>query len=64
MSKTAKEIIGQLIYELLDDDCGINHNAKELLDQLMIEDRDMANTLHEVVGMAMENSQGRYVLHP
>lgn len=63
MSKTAREIIGQFVYELLDDDCGINHNAKELLDQLMIEDRDMANTLHEVVGMAVENAEGRYTIN-
>jgi hypothetical protein len=64
MNSVSKELIGQFVYELLDDDCGINKNAKELLEQLMINDRDMASILHDTIGMAIENSDGRFVINP
>jgi hypothetical protein len=64
MNNVTKELIGQFIFELLDDECGINKNAKELLEQLMINDRDMANILHDTIGMAVENSDGRFVINP
>jgi hypothetical protein len=64
MTNNAKEMLKQFILLTLDDDYGINSEAYDMLNQMMVYDRDMATMLHEVVEMALENSNGRYCINP
>jgi hypothetical protein len=64
MTNNAKEMLKQFILLTLDDDYGINKEAYDMLNQMMVHDRDMAAMLHEVAEMAIENSEGRFVIKP
>ena len=64
MRKTAKEMVRQFVMLTLDDSYGISKEAYDLLNQMMIEDREMANILHDTIEMAVETSDGRYAINP
>lgn len=64
MNNSTKEMIKQFVYLTLDDDCGINKEAQEMLHHMMVTDRDMASILHDIVEMAVETSDGRYIINP
>jgi hypothetical protein len=64
MSNTAKEMVRQFVMLTLDDSYGISKEAYDLLNQMMIEDREMANILHDTIEMAVETSDGRYAINP
>lgn len=64
MTNNAKEMLKQFVYLALDDDHGINKEAYEMLNQMMVHDREMASVLHDTAEMASENAEGRFVINP
>jgi hypothetical protein len=64
MTNNANEMLKQFIYLTLDDDHGISKEAYDMLNHMMIHDRDMASILHDTVDMAVENSEGRFSINP
>ncbi len=64
MNNNTKEMLKQFVYLVLDDDCGISKEAQEMLNHLLVTDRDMATSLHDIVAMAVETSDGRFSINP
>ena len=64
MNNNTKEMLKQFVYLILDDDCGISKEAQEMLNHLLVTDRDMASLLHDIVAMAIETSDGRFSINP
>lgn len=64
MNNNTKEMLKQFVYLVLDDDCGINKEAQQMLNHLLVTDRDMASLLHDIVAMAVETSDGRFSINP
>ena len=63
MNNNSKELVKQFVYQVLDDDCGVSKEAYDMLNLIMVTEREMASVLHDVVAMAVE-SEGRYVINP
>jgi hypothetical protein len=64
MSNETKEMLKQFVYLTLDDDHGISKEAYQMIMQILVHDRDMASILHDVVEMASENSDSRFMINP
>lgn len=64
MNQTAKELLRLFVESLFDDDYGINSESYDLLNQLLVSDKDVANYLHESVEFCGKNADGRYVINP
>lgn len=64
MNQNTKELLRQFVESVLDDECGINKESHDLLVQMLVSDKDIANYLHESMELCGENSDGRYVLYP
>jgi len=64
MKEITKELLKQFIQSVLDDDCGIGSESYTLLTQLLINDKDLANVLHETLEMCEKNTNGRYLINP
>lgn len=62
MNQTSKELLRLFIESVLDDDCGINKESHSLLMQLLVSDKDIANTLHDSVEIIRQNADGRFVI--
>lgn len=64
MNQVTKELLKQFVESVLDDDHGINKESYSLLTQLLVNDRELANVLHDSLEMSGENRFGRFVINP
>lgn len=64
MKETTKELLRQFVESVLDDECGINKGSYDLLMQMLISDKDIANYLHESMELCCQNKDGRFVINP
>jgi hypothetical protein len=64
MNSISKELFKQFIESVLDDDYGINKESHNLLMQMLVSDKDIANVLHDSLELCDENVDGRYVINP
>lgn len=64
MKEVTKELLRQFVESVLDDDCGINKESYDLLMQMLISDKDIANYLHDSLELCCQNKDGRYIINP
>jgi hypothetical protein len=64
MNNITNELFKQFVQSLLDDECGVNEEAYELLNEIMKNDKNLASVLHDTIEMCDTNSDGRYVINP